>query len=471
MGDTGATLLPRLAAAVGELNVLTAPADTEPYLVDWRGRYRGAARAVVRPASTMEVSAVVRICGDEHVAIVPQGGNTGLCGAATPLEGDDQIVVSMMRMNRVRALDADNATMTVEAGATLVAVQQAAADAGLFFPLSLAAEGSCTIGGNLSTNAGGTAVLRFGNARDLALGIEVVLADGRVWNGLRSLRKDNTGYDLKQLFIGGEGTLGIVTAMVLKLYAAPRARVTAFAAVSDVEHAVALLRHAKQALGDRLTGFELISALALSLSRKHHLGLPDPLPGHPWYALLQVDDTVAESSLVSLVEDALAVAVESALALDATVAKSKEQADKLWALRENISEGQRREGPNIKHDISLPVSAIPAFLAEAENALRAALPGVRFVIFGHLGDGNLHYNLSVAEGRDPQAFMSNASVANRIVYDVVDAVHGSISAEHGIGQLKRSELRRYKSEIEIELMHRIKAAFDPGGLFNPGKVI
>src|SRR5947208_11525849 len=254
MGDTGATLLPRLAAAVGELNVLTAPADTEPYLVDWRGRYRGAARAVVRPASTMEVSAVVRICGGEHVAIVPQGGNTGLCGGATPREADDAIVVSMTRMNRVRALDADNATMTVEAGATLVAVQQAAADAGLFFPLSLAAEGSCTIGGNLSTNAGGTAVLRFGNARDLALGIEVVLADGRVWNGLRSLRKDNTGYDLKQLFIGSEGTLGIVTAAVLKLYPSPRTRVTAFAALPDVARAIALLRHLTQAVGDRLPG-------------------------------------------------------------------------------------------------------------------------------------------------------------------------------------------------------------------------
>ena len=471
MGDPGATLLPRLAAAVGQSNVLTAATDTEPYLVDWRDRYRGVARAVVRPASTMEVSAVVRICGDEGVAIVPQGGNTGLCGGATPRETDDDIVVSMTRMNRVRVVDADNATMTVEAGATLIAVQQAAADAGLLFPLSLAAEGSCTIGGNLSTNAGGTAVLRFGNARDLVLGIEVVLADGRVWNGLRGLRKDNTGYDLKQLFIGGEGTLGIVTATVLKLYAAPRARVTAFAAVADVDHAVALLRHAKQALGDRLTGFELISDLALSLSRKHHPGLPDPLPGHPWYALLQVDDSTAESSLVSLVEDALAAAVESALALDATVAQTQDQAGKLWALRENISEGQRREGPNIKHDISLPVSAIPAFLSDSESALRAALPGVRFVTFGHLGDGNLHYNLSAAEGRDPQAFMSNAALANRIVYDLVDAANGSISAEHGIGQLKRSELKRYKSGIEIELMQRIKAAFDPRGLLNPGKVI
>jgi FAD/FMN-containing dehydrogenase len=291
MADLGATLLPRLAAVVGEANVLTAPADTEPYLVDWRGRYRGAARAVVRPASTAEVSAVVQICADDGVAIVPQGGNTGMSGGATPRPAGDEIVVALARMNRVRALDAPNFTITVEAGTTLAAVQQSAADAGLSFPLSLASEGSCTIGGNLSTNAGGTAVLRFGNARDLTLGIEVVLADGRVWDGLRGLRKDNTGYDLKQLFIGGEGTLGIVTAMVLKLFPAPSTRVTALAAVADVEHAVRLLRSMRQALGDRLTGCELMSAFALGLSRKHHPQLPDPLPGHPWYVLLQADDT------------------------------------------------------------------------------------------------------------------------------------------------------------------------------------
>ena len=470
MGDPGATLLSRLTAAVGESNVLTALADVEPYLVDWRGRYRGAARAIVRPSSTEEVAAVVRICGEEGAAIVPQGGNTSMCGGATPRSADE-VVVSLTRMNRVRAIDVDNATITVEAGATLVSVQQAADEAGLFFPLSLAAEGSCTIGGNLSTNAGGTAVLRFGNARDLALGIEVVLADGRVWNGLRELRKDNTGYDLKQLFIGGEGTLGIVTAAVLKLYPSRRTRVTAFAALPDVASAVALLRHMTQAVGDRLTGFELISAFSLLLSRKHHPALPDPLPGHPWYALLQIDDTATQSSAGSLVEEALAAAVEAGVVLDATVAQTQEQADKLWALRENISEGQRREGLNIKHDISLPVSAIPAFLSRAEIALRKALPGVRFVVFGHLGDGNLHYNLSAPEGYDPQAFLSHEPVANRIVYDLVDQARGSFSAEHGIGQLKRAELLRYKSNIEIELMRRIKVAFDPHGLFNAGKVV
>jgi len=470
MGDTGATLLSRLATTVGQANVLTVPTDTEPYLVDWRRRYRGAARAIVRPASTDEVAAVVRICADEGAAIVPQGGNTSMCGAATPDQSGEEVVVSLARMNRIHALDRDNATLTVEAGVTLAAAQQAAAGAGLLFPLSLAAEGSCTIGGNLSTNAGGTAVLRFGNARDLVLGIEAVVADGRVWDGLRGLRKDNTGYDLKQLFIGGEGTLGIVTAAVLKLHPSPRTRVTAFAAIADVPRAVGLLRHMSQAVGDRLTGFELISDFALALSRKHHPALPDPLPGHPWYALLQIDDTAPQSAQ-SAVENALAAAVEAGLVLDATVAHTQDQADKLWALRENVSEGQRREGPNIKHDISLPVSAIPAFLERAEKALREALPGVRFVIFGHLGDGNLHYNLSSPAAGDAAAFMANEPIANRIVYDLVDEAHGSISAEHGIGQLKRAELARYKSGIEIELMRRIKLAFDPRGLFNPGKVL
>ena len=471
MEEPGATLLSRLTAAVGESNVLTAPSDTEPFLVDWRGRYRGTACAVVRPGSTEEVSTVVRICADAGAAIVPQGGNTGLCGGATPYENSNDVVVSLTRMNRIRELDADNATITVESGATLASVQRSAREAGLYFPLSLAAEGSCTIGGNLSTNAGGTAVLRFGNARELTLGVEVVLADGHIWDGLRGLRKDNTGYDLKHLFIGAEGTLGVVTAVVLKLFAMPRARVTAFAAVADTQNAVALLRYAKQSLGDRLTGFELIGDFALALSRKHHPDLPDPLPGQPWYVLLQIDDTVRGNSLVSAVEETLAAAVETGVAVDATVAQSEQQAERLWALRENISEAQRREGLNIKHDISLPVSVIPDFLVRAERALRDALPGVRFVIFGHLGDGNLHYNLSAPEGDDSRAFLAHSERANRIVHDLVHEARGSISAEHGIGRLKRIELTRYKSDIELELMRRIKNAIDPRGLFNPGKVI
>ncbi len=470
MADPGATLR-SLAAAVGAPHVLTAAADVEPYLVDWRGRYRGAALAVVRPADTGQVAEVVRLCAAAGTPIVAQGGNTGMCGGATPDAGGKEVVLSLARLDRVRALDAANATITVEAGVTLHAVQEAAAAAGLMFPLSLASEGSCTIGGNLSTNAGGTAVLRFGNTRELALGLEVVLADGRVWNGLRGLRKDNTGYDLKQLFIGGEGTLGIVTAAVLKLFPAPAAQVTALAALADVDHAVRLLRQMKQALGDRLTGFELISDVALALSRAYHPDLPDPLPGQPWYVLVQADDAALGSMLATQVEDALGRAVESGIARDAAVAQSEDQAARLWALRENISEAQRRDGPNIKHDISLPVSAIPAFMVDAGAALQTAFPGVRFVAFGHLGDGNLHYNLAAPAGGDAQAFMRNAPAVNRIVHDLVAAAGGSISAEHGIGQLKRDELRRYKTPLELELMTRIKSAFDPQGLLNPGKVL
>jgi len=471
MTDIRATLRARLDAAVGSAQVLTAPADVAPYVTDWRGRYHGRALAVVRPAGTDEVATVVRACADLGVPIVAQGGNTGQCGGATPDDTGNAVLLSLVRMNRVRAVDPANATLTAEAGVPLVAVQQAAAEKGLLFPLSLAAEGSCTIGGNVSTNAGGTAVLRFGNARELVLGIEVVLADGRVWDGLRGLRKDNTGYDLKHLFIGAEGTLGVVTAAVLKLFPAPRSRVTAFAAMPDVAATVRLLHDLRQALGDRITGFELMSALSIEVSRKHGPGLPDPCPGHPWYALIQVDDAAGDSPLGAQLEHALAAAIESGVALDAAVAQSGEQARALWALRENIAEAQRRDGPNIKHDISLPVSAIPRFLDEAKAALAAALPGVRFVTFGHLGDGNLHYNLAGPEGEAPGAFMANTSRANRIVHDLVAALGGSISAEHGIGQLKRDELVRYKSATELDLMRAVKAALDPAGILNPGKVL
>jgi FAD/FMN-containing dehydrogenase len=348
-------------------------------------------------------------------------------------------------------------------------VQQAAAGAGLLFPLSLAAEGSCTIGGNLSTNAGGTAVLRFGNARELTLGIEVVLPDGRVWDGLRGLRKDNTGYDLKQLFIGAEGTLGIVTAAVLKLFPAPRTRATAFAAVGDVAAAVALLRALRAALGDRLVGFELVSAPCVTLVRRHFPALPDPLPGHPWYVLVQADDS-AVCALEAELEDALGAAIGQEIVRDAAVARSGEQAAALWALRENLAEAQRLDGPNIKHDISVPVSAIPGFLDEAAAALSQALPGLRFVAFGHLGDGNLHYNLAAPEGVAPEAFLANTARANRMVHDLVAAHGGSISAEHGIGQQKNAEMLRYKSEVELDLMRAVKRALDPVAIMNPGKI-
>jgi FAD/FMN-containing dehydrogenase len=471
MADLRATVHDRLRALVGQPNILTEEADVAPYLTDWRDRYHGATLAVVRPATTEEVAAVVATCVELRVAIVPQGGNTGMCGGATPHDTGTEIVLSLARMKCIRAVDAANATLTAEAGVTLAAVQQAAAEAGLLFPLSLASEGSCTIGGNLSTNAGGTAVLRFGNARDLTLGIEVVLADGRIWNGLRGLRKDNTGYDLKQLFIGGEGTLGILTAATLKLFPAPRTRVTALCAVASVGDAIDLLSRQKAALGDRLTGFELMSSVALAFSVKHHPSLPDPLPGHPWYVLIQADDSAADAPLAAMAEAGLAAAIAEGIVLDVVVAQTIDQADKLWALREFISEGQRREGPNIKHDISLPVSAIPAFLIECGAELARAFPGSRLVEFGHLGDGNLHYNLSAPEGVVATEFLANGAAANRIVHDCVARFSGSFSAEHGVGQLKRSELQRYKSDVELSLMRSVKAAFDPLNLMNPGKVL
>ncbi len=470
MADSHATFIASLASIAGSADVLTSDGDVEPFINDWRGRYRAPALAVVRPHDTQQVAAIVRACAASRVAIVTQGGNTGMCGGATPVADREQIVLSLTRMNRVRALDRANATITVDAGVTLAATQAAAADVGMRFPLSLASEGSCTIGGNLSTNAGGTAVLRFGNARDFVLGLEVVMADGEIWDGLTGLRKDNTGYDLKQWFVGAEGTLGIITAAVLKLYPAARAQSTALVGVASVGAAVALLSQLRSALGDRLEGFELISAFALALSRKHHPG-PDPLPGMPWYVLLQASDSAGGDALGAQVETALAVAIEGEVAIDASIAQSLAQAGALWAMRENISEAQRREGPNIKHDISLPVSAIPRFLVDAEKALREAFPGTRFVVFGHLGDGNLHYNLSAPEQGDPAAFMHNSARANGIVHDLVVSMGGSISAEHGIGQLKRDALARYKTPLEIALMLKLKRALDPQGIFNPGKVV
>jgi FAD/FMN-containing dehydrogenase len=471
MAADPATFERRLADIVGAANVLTAAADVDPFLNDWRGRYRGRARAVVRPGSTGEVAAIVRACCEGAVPIVPQGGNTGLCGGATPSTDGDALVVSLVRMRRLRALDAENATITVEAGMPLASVQQAAADAGLLFPLSLAAEGTATIGGNLSTNAGGTAVLRFGNARELVLGLEVVLPDGRVLDALRALRKDNTGYDLKQLFVGAEGTLGIVTAAVLKLFPAPRARATAWVAIASPRDAVALLRALRQALSDRLTGFELMSEVALGFALRHFAKLRNPVPGHPWHALVQADDAAEGSALARQLEKALADAIEAGVARDAAIAQTLEQADAMWALRENISDAQKIEGPNIKHDIALPVSAIPEFLREGQARLEAEFPGVRFVVFGHLGDGNLHYNLSAPAGVAADAFMAQAPRANRIVHDLVAARAGSISAEHGIGQLKRGELVRYKSDTELDVMRAVKHALDPRGLMNPGKIL
>ena len=462
----------RLRAIVGAANVLDGETDMAPFLSDWRGRYPGRARAVVRPRDTAEVAAGVAACAQAGVAMVPQGGNTGLCGGATPLADGAAVVISLARLDRVRALDPDNDTLTVEAGCTLAAVQEAAQAAGRLFPLSLASEGSCLIGGNLSTNAGGVQVLRYGNTRDLVLGLEVVLPDGRVWDGLRGLRKDNTGYDLKQLFIGAEGTLGIVTAAVLKLFPAIRTRATAWVAVADPRAAVRLLGLLRAACGDRVSAFEIVGRTALGLVLRHIPGARDPLAGAPaWTVLVELSDPAVDAPLEAQLEAVLGEAVAQGLASDAAVAASVAQARALWALREDISEAQRIEGVSIKHDVSVPVSRIPEFLERAGAALAARWPDIRVVAFGHIGDGNLHYNLSKALADDNATFIARTAEVNGIVHDLVCELGGSISAEHGLGQLKREEVLRYKPALEMELMRRVKQAFDPAGLMNPGKVL
>ena len=456
------TFLDRLRAVVGDAGLLTDPDLTAPYLTDWRGAFHGRAAAVVRPASTDEVAAVLRLCHGERVAVVPQGGNTGLCGGAVPDGSGTQVVLSLTRMRRIRALDPADHTITVDAGVVLADVQAAARDAGLLFPLSLGAEGSCTIGGNLATNAGGTAVLRYGTMRDLTLGLEVVLPDGRVWDGLRALRKDNTGYDLKHLFIGAEGTLGVITGAVLTLFPGIRARATAWVALDSPRAAVDLLGRVRAVAGDRLTTFELMSRQALEFVLRH--GNRDPFrTPHPWYALVELTDTRPDADL----EDVLAGAMPG----DAVLATGPAQAAALWALREGISEAQNHEGPSLKHDVTVPISALPAFVERTDAALRAAVPGVRLVTYGHVGDGNLHYNLSKPAGADDTAFAARAGELARIVYDATAAFGGSISAEHGLGQSKHETVRDYKPAVELDLMAQVKRLLDPEGLMNPGKVV
>ncbi len=459
-------LIAQLAAIVGEAQVLTAAADLAPYVNDWRGRYRGAARCVVRPGSRDEVAAVVQACTAAGVPIVPQGGNTSLCGAATPDGAGTAVIVSLGRLKRIVAVDPKNNTISVEAGCTLAEVQAAAREVDRLFPLALASEGTCQIGGNLSTNAGGVQVLRYGNTRELTLGLEVVLPDGQVWNGLRGLRKDNTGYDLKHLFIGAEGTLGIITAAVLKLYPLPKTQSTCWLNVASPIVAVDLLNSAKTAFDAQLTAFELVSETALGLVLQHIPNSTRPTTASPWYVLAEFSDADPAA-----VETWLAAQLESGAVSDGTVAASAAQAARLWALRENISEAQKIEGISIKHDIAVPVSAIPQFLESADAALAQAFPGIRVVAFGHVGDGNLHYNLSKPGAQDNTAFIAAQPEVNRIVHDTVHALNGSISAEHGIGQLKRDELLRYKNPVEIALMRTLKQALDPKGLMNPGKVV
>jgi D-lactate dehydrogenase (cytochrome) len=464
-------LIERLSALVGPANCLHAAADIAPYLVEERGLYHGRALAVVRPASTAEVARVVGLCVAEGYAVVPQGGNTGLCGGAVPPEHGHAVVVSTERLNRIRAVDPVDFTLTAEAGCVLATVQDAAEAAGCLFPLSLGAEGSCRIGGNLSTNAGGVNVLRYGNARDLVLGLEVVLPDGRVWDGLKALRKDNTGYDLKHLFVGAEGTLGIITAAVLKLFPRPREIETAFVALPGIDAAIAILAAARHASGDAVTACELVPRFGLDLCLAHLPGTRDPFERpHPWYLLLELSSS-RPGGLRAALEETLAAALESGRAADAVIAETLDQRRALWRLREGVPEAQKREGGSIKHDVSVSTSRVPELIRRATAAVEQALPGVRVCAFGHIGDGNVHFNLTQPVGADRQAFLAEWQRMNVIVHDVVAALDGSISAEHGIGRLKAGELARTKPPLELELMRRIKAAIDPAGLMNPGKVL
>ncbi len=446
--------------------------DLSSWELDWRRRWHGKALAVVRPASTAQVAQVLRLCARHGATIVPQGGNTGLVGGGVPDASGTQVVLSLARMNRVRAIDAPNLTLTADAGCVLQSLQHAAAEAGLLFPLSLAAEGSCTIGGNLATNAGGTQVLRYGNARELCLGLEVVSADGEVWDGLTGLRKDNTGYDLRDLFIGSEGTLGVITGATLRLFPRPAATLTALATCASAAHCVDLLALAQTRLGAGLTGFEVMNAFALELVRRHFAQLPQPLAAAPWTVLLELADSEGELQGRARIEALLQAALESGSIVDAALAESLAQADSMWRLRESIPLAQSAEGLNVKHDIALPISAIPDFIEGTDAALLAAWPGVRLVDFGHLGDGNLHYNVQAPEGTPAREFLARHEAdINRIVFDAVQARGGSFSAEHGIGVLKRGELAARKSPVALKMMRAIKLALDPQHRLNPGRVV
>ena len=469
---TAHTLIERLSAIVGAQGLITDARDMEPYVVDWRRYYRGSTPAVVRPASTEQVAAVVKLCAETGTGIVPQGGNTGMCGGATPSAAGNEIVLALGRMNRVREVDSLNFTIATDAGCILANLQQAAIAADRFFPLSLGAEGSCQIGGNLATNAGGINVLRYGNTRDLALGLEVVLPDGRVWNGLKGLRKDNTGYDLKDLFIGSEGTLGVITGAVLKLYPRPRTRLTALMAVAEPAAAVQLLARLRGACGERISAFEILSRPCLELVLKHIPGTREPLPQpHPWHVLVELADTSEGGLLRDDFERAVAEAGEEGLVRDAVIAESTAQSQALWRMRETIPEASRDEGLLYRHDISLTVSRIPEFIATASAALERSFPGVRIICFGHLGDGNLHYNCFVPGRRKDDPAARDASDVNRVVLDIVHQFGGSFSAEHGIGQAKRGELAYYKSALELDTMRALKRTFDPRNIMNPGKVL
>lgn len=465
-------LLNTLRQLLGDAHVLTS-GDLSAYEQDWRKRTRGHALAVVRPGSTQQVAEVVKACAKAHVSIVPQGGNTGLVVGSIPDDTGTQVLLSLQRMHAIRAVDADNLTITAEAGCVLQNLQQAAEHAGFLFPLSLGAEGSCTLGGNLATNAGGTQVVRYGNARELCLGLEVVTAQGDVMHSLSGLRKDNTGYDLRHLMIGSEGTLGIITAATMKLYPMPAARLTAWAAVPSVAHAVKLLGLAHQHLGAGVTGFEMMGQFALRLVDKHYPQLRVPLwQDTPYCVLLENSDSESEAHARQRFEHLLELALEDGCVSDAVVAENLSQARNLWHIRESITLAQAEEGLNIKHDISVPISSIPRFVEETDALLTREISGVRLVNFGHLGDGNLHYNVQAPEGCDTQAFLrDHEDRVNALVYQSVKRFKGSISAEHGVGSMKVDSLPDYKDPVALDLMQHIKRALDPQGLLNPGRVV
>ncbi len=465
-------LLDRFAVIVGEKHAVRDPAEIAPHLVENRGLYHGASPMLLKPGSVEEVSAILKLACETGTAIVPQTGNTGLVGGQTPREGGSDIILSLERMNRVRDIDPVGNTMIVDGGCILADVHKAAAEHGRMFPLSLGSEGSCRIAGNLSTNAGGTAVLAYGNMRQLCLGLEVVLPTGEIWNGLRRLKKDNTGYDLRDLFIGAEGTLGVITGAVLKLFPQPLGHQVAFAGLQSVDDALTLFKNASSLCGTALTGFELMPRIGVEFTVRHIPGVRDPLEAaHPWYVLIDISTSDSTETAERMMTTLLEQGYEAGLIQDATIASSEMQQKAIWHMRESMSDAQKPEGGSIKHDVSVPVAQVPHFMAEAEDAVLAAMPGARICAFGHMGDGNIHYNISQPIGADKDEFIGRWHEMNTIVHGLVLQHGGSISAEHGIGQLKRDELASIRSDIEIDLMRRIKTAFDPAGIMNPGKVL
>jgi FAD/FMN-containing dehydrogenase len=467
-----ARTLSELKAAVGSGSWLDSPESMAPFLSDFRRLYRGATPLVLLPRTVDEVSGILKICDREEVAVVPHGGNTSYCGAATPHEDGSQIVLSMRRLNRIREVDAANYSMIIEAGCTLAEAQAAAREAQRLFPLSLGSEGTAQIGGNLSTNAGGTAVLRYGMMRDLVLGLEVVLADGRLLKGLKSLRKDNTGYDVKSLFVGAEGSLGIITAASLKLFPQPADTATALVGLDSPRHALDLLAMLRSAAGDQLTSFELMPRLGVELTVKHVPGVADPLSQDtPWYLLIELSSPNPRQGLITLLTAALEDAAAGGIIQDAMLAMSMAQAQSMWKLRESVPEAQRRHGASLKHDVSVPVSAIPALIEQGSNLVRRLAPEGDVISYGHAGDGNLHFNVGQKPDADIKSFMARGPMLELAMFDLVESLGGSISAEHGIGRLKAEEFARRADPVELEVMYALKAALDPKGILNPGKVL